>query len=134
MVKYFFSFLFCLSFHLKALPLDDILKANDATSLKSYIKQYKHQKFLEILCEKQKENRKPAIACYELSLNVDSWCFSLKMEDLNLEILNQALKSKFLSFPCRKYLEEKLEILIYRKKDFLLPELKNYWTSQKLFL
>lgn len=125
-------FLF-ISSDLKALSLDKIFQANDATSLKSHVKKHDQQNFLKILCEKQKKNKKPPVACYELSLSADSWCLSLKLEDLNLEILNQTLQSKFLSTSCYEHLKKKQKILIYRKKDFLLPELKNYWTAQKPF-
>ena len=132
--KILLIFLFFIIFDLKALSLDKIFQANDAASLKSYVKQYEYQTFLKTLCKKQKEHNKPPVACYELSLPVDSSCFSLKLKDLNLKNLNQTLQSNFLSPPCQKHLKQKQKILLYRKKDFLLPELKNYWTVQKPFL
>ena len=129
----FLPVLLFVSLSLKALPLDRIFKANDAESLKLYIKQNDHQIFLKILCEKQKENKKPPTACYEMSLPADSWCLSLTVGNLNLELLDEALQSSLLSSACREHLKEKQKTLLYRKKDFLLPELKNYWTAQKLF-
>ena len=123
-----------IGFGLQALSLDQILRANDAKSLRSYVKKWERENFLRILCQKQKENKKPPVACYELGLNVDTWCLSLTWENLNLTILTQALRSKFLSSSCRKYLKKKQRILLYRKKDLLLPELKNYWTKQEIFL
>ena len=131
--KIFFPFLLIISLSLKALPLDRIFKANDAESLRSYIKQRDHQIFLKILCEKQKENRKPPTACYELALPADSWCLSLKVGNLNLKLLDEVLQSSLLSSICREHLKEKQKILLYRKQDFFLPELKNYWTDQNLF-
>jgi len=133
MPKFFLFFIFFINCFSGAVSLDYILKFDDAVSLNQYIKQQSHYIFLKILCERQKENKKPPTACYELSLPADSWCLSLKIRDLNLEILNQALQSSFLTSVCREHLKEKQKILLYRKKDFLLPELKNYWTAQKHF-
>ena len=133
MPKVLLSFLFFINFSVEALSLDKIFKINDAASLNVYVKQQDHHTFLKILCKKQKENKKPPTACYELSITADPWCLSLKIENLNLKILKQALQSSFLSSVCREYLREKQKILLYQKKDFLLPELKNYWTVQKPF-
>ena len=131
--KFLFIFLAFVSFNLKALPLEKILKANDAASLRSSVKEHNHKDFLKILCEKQKENKKPPTACYELFLSSDPWCFRLKVKELSLENLKKALQSSFLSSSCREYLKKKQKILFYRQKDFLLPELKNHWTAQKPF-
>lgn len=131
--KTFLIFLCFISFNLNSLSLDQIFQFNDAVSLKYYIKQHKHQTFLKTLCKKQTEYKKAPVACYELSLPVDSLCLGLKLKNLNLESLNQVLQSKFLSSSCQKHLKKKQKILLYRKKDFLLPELKNYWTAQKPF-
>ena len=120
----------CLS---KALPLDFILKADDAMSLKARAQSARERDFLESLCARQKSYKTPPSACYKLALPADSWCLALKIEDLKLETLEEALKSPFLSLNCRLWLEEKRKILFYRKKDFLLPELKNYWTGEKAF-
>ena len=133
MLNFFLTFLFFTNCYLQALTLDSLLKANDAASLKSYIKGQNRITFLKILCKKQKEFRKPPIACYELSLSADFWCLSLKIEDLNLKVLEEALQSSFLPSICHKYLKEKQKILFYRKKDVLLPKLKNYWTDQRPF-
>ncbi len=127
-----FSALF-ISFSLEALPLDRILKANDAKSLRRYVKERDRQAFLKILCKQQKSRRKPPTACYELPLPADPYCLNLKAKDLSLEILGQALQSSFLSPLCRERLKDKQKLLLYRRKDFLLPELKNYWTAQKPF-
>lgn len=131
MLKTFLFLFFFVSFSSWAVSLDSVFKFNDATSLNRYIKRQNHRAFLEILCKKQKENKKPPTACYELSQPADSWCLSLKTGDLSLEILSQALQSSFLSSVCREYLRGKQKLLLYRDKDFLLPELKNYWTAQK---
>ncbi len=128
-----FVILLFASSNLEALVLDKIFQFNDATSLKSYVKNQERHSFLKILCKKQKENKIPPIACYKLSLPADLWCLSLKLKNLSLEIINLALKSKVLSSPCRNHLMNQRKILLYRQKDFLLPELKNYWTSQKSF-
>lgn len=128
-------FLFVVSFHppLNALSLDKIFRFNDTASLKSYIQKQNKQNFLKILCEKQKSMRKIPTACYELSLPADFWCLNLKIKELDMAGLNKALKNSFLSSICREYLQKKQQILVYRKKDFLLPELKNYWTERKPF-
>lgn len=131
--KSFLIYFLFMVFDLRALSLDKIFRLNDAKSLRAYVKKQNHQTFLNFLCKKQKENKKPPLACYELSLTEDSSCLNLKLKNLNLEILNKSLKSKFLTPSCRKHLRKKKKILIYRKKDFLLPELKNYWTAQKSF-
>ena len=116
------------------MPLDSILKANDATSLKQLIQSHEKNLFLKKLCEKQKETGKIPKACYELSLIADPWCLNLKLEELRmLKSIKKALKSKFLSKNCKEYLEKRKKILNYRKLDFLQPELKNYFTVEKPF-
>ena len=120
------------NFSLKALPLDSLLRINNATSLKQLTQQYNQKKFLEKLCEKQKETNKIPTACYKLSLKSDPWC--LNLEDLkSLKSLETALKSKFLSKKCKEHLNTQKKILIYKQKDFLLPELKNYFALEKPF-
>ena len=126
-------YVFFISFKLWALPLEQIFQESDARSLKFSVEKYRNRNFLEILCEKQKEKRKPPTACYELSLNVDAWCLRLKLRDLKLPELQRALESKFLSVSCRKHLEKQKKILIYRQKDFLIPEIKKHWTESKTF-
>lgn len=126
-------FFYCLGFELEALSLDTILRADNAASLKRHVKKQNQRDFLKILCEKQKSQKKVPMACYELSLSADPWCLKLRLNDLEFESVEKALKSPFLSSICRKHLNNKKKILIYREKDFLLPELKNYWTVQKAF-
>ena len=128
-MKLFFLLFFFVSFDSQALLLDKILRFNDAASLKSYIKENNQKNFLKILCEKQKENQRIPLACYELSLDADFWCLQLDVEKLNLKILNSSLSSKSLSLVCREHLQEKQKLLLYREKDFFLPELRNYWTD-----
>ena len=131
---YYFLFFAIFNFSTQALPLDSILKANDATSLKPLIQQHNQKLFLKKLCEKQKETGKIPKACYKLSLNADLWCLNLKLEEPKmLKSVEKALKSKFLSKKCKEYLKKKKKILNYRQKDFLLPELKNYFTVEKSF-
>ena len=110
----------------QALPLNDILRAKDTKSLEAIVKKQERKAYLELVCKKQKEGKNPPSACYELSLPADPWCLDLKIDQLNLEILKEALSSKALSAPCRKHLEKKQKILLYRQKDSLLPELKNH--------
>lgn len=129
----FVFFLFLVPSDLRALSLEMILKADDATSLKSLLKKDAEKAFLTSLCEKQKQNNKIPLACFELSLNADPFCLSLRIKHLDLEDLNKALQSEFLSLPCRQHLKKKQKVLIYRQKDFLLPELKKHWTVQKVF-
>ena len=119
-------------FDLKALSLDKIFRFDDAKSLRSYLKRQNYQTFLKILCKKQKE-KKPPLACYEFFLAEDSLCLDLKLKNLNLEILNESLKSKFLTPPCRKHLKKKKKILIYRKKRFFSPRIKKLLDSSKAF-
>ena len=123
MAKYI-VFLFFYSHFVKAWSLDKILKINDARSLKTYIQEENRQNFLKILCQKQKANQKPPVACYKIGLNPDTHCLSLKIADLNFKILKEALGSSTLSAPCRNHLSEKQKILLYRKKDFLNPGVK----------
>ena len=131
---YYFLFFIAFNFSSSALSLDSILNANDAVSLKQSVKQYERKSFLEKLCKKQKELGKIPKACYELGLSADLWCFSLKLEELRmLKNVEKALESKFLSKKCREHLEKKKKILIYKQDDFLLPELKNYFTVEKPF-
>lgn len=124
---------FFVSFFAEALSLDKIFKFNDAAGLKSYIREQNHKDFLKKLCFQQKKNKTPPSACYELGQPADSHCLGLKTEDLSVGVLNEALKSSFLSVDCRKHLQQKRKILIYRQKDFLLPQLKNHWTDKKPF-
>ena len=119
---------------MRALPLGPVLRANDAKSLKQMVRQHNQKLFLEKLCEKQKKTEKIPTACYELSLNADLFCLNLKLEDLRVaKNVKKALESKFLSKKCREHLKKKERVLNYRKKDFLLPELKNYFTVEKPF-
>ena len=127
----FFLFFY---FSLSALSLESILQADNATSLKLLIIKQNQKDFLKKLCKKQKETKKIPTACYQLSLNADFWCLNSKLEDLRLlKSLEKALKSKFLSKKCKKHLKQQKKILMYRQKDFLQPELKNYFTVEKPF-
>ena len=131
---YYFFFLTLFNFSLKALPLESILKANDAGGLKQLIQKHEKTKFLEKLCERQKETKEIPTACYKLSVNADFWCLNLKLEDPRLlKKLERALKVNSLSKKCREHLKTRKKILIYRQKDFFLPELKNYFTVEKPF-
>ena len=103
--------------------LDEILRAGSATALQQALQESNRSEFLKLLCEKQKQAKKPPTACFELKQNADRHCLRLKTEDLDIEILTQALSSSFLSPPCRKHLEEKKKVLIYRRKDRLIPGL-----------
>ena len=116
----------------QALSLDEIFRAKDAKSLRASIKKQERKAYLGLVCKKQKEGQLPPFACYELSLPADPWCLDLKIKQLNLEILKEALSSKALSALCRKHLEKKQKILLYRQKDSLLPELKNKGVRKKL--
>ena len=131
---YYLTFFITFNISSSALPLDSILKANDAISLKHLSQQYNQAVFLEKLCKKQKEMKKIPKACYELVLKADFWCLKLKLEDPRiLKNIEKALKSKFLSKKCRDHLEQQKKILNYKQEDFLLPELKNYFTAEKPF-
>ena len=61
----------------------------------------------------------------------EAFCLSARTKGLNFKQLEELLKLKHLSLACRKHLLGLKKILFYRKKDFLLPELKKYWTGQK---
>ena len=131
---YYILFFVAFNFSAEALSLDRILTVNDAISLKQLVQQHNQKQFLEKLCKNQKSEGKIPKACYKLSLNADPWCLNLQLESPRvLEIVKKALKSPFLSKKCREYLKKKEKILIYRQADFLLPELKNYFTVEKPF-
>lgn len=108
-----------------ALSVEEILKINNATSLKAQIQQRKNQDFLKRLCWKQKENNKTPTACYQLQKPADNWCLNLQTGDLNMEILKVTLESSFLSSSCRKHLKQKEKVLLYRRKDLLLKEINS---------
>lgn len=126
-------FLIFLSFSLQALSLEQIFRADNAVRLNQLKVKEERELFLALLCEKQKKARKIPQACYEISKPADSWCLDLKAKDLNIKSIDSALRSSFLSSLCHKHLKEQRNLLVYRKKDFLLPELKNYWTGEKPF-
>ena len=133
-MSYFLLFFAFFHFSLSALSLESILKADNAVSLRLLIQKQKQKDFLKKLCAKQKETRKIPTACYQLSLTADFWCLNAKLEDLRLlKSLENALKSKFLSKKCKNRLQKQKKILMYRQKDFLQPELKNYFTVEKPF-
>ena len=132
----FYHLLFLIAFSASSsyLPLDSILKAHNAVSLKQLAQQSRQKQFLEKLCRKQKEMGNIPKACYQLSLKADPWCLNLRFESpKRLKSLKKALKSKFLSKKCREHLKEQEKILNYKQADFLLPELKNYFTVEKPF-
>lgn len=116
-----------------SLSLDKILLAKQKTHLKVLVDRQKNTVFLNKLCKYQKLQYKIPTACYKLALNADPQCLYLKLEQLALLDINQALKSSFLSFSCRKHLLSQKKILIYRKKDVLLSKLKKHWTDSKVF-
>ena len=124
-------FLFLMGLEVRALPLEQIFQANDANSLKQSVKKDKERAFLNLLCAKQKEKRKPPTACYALSLKPDLFCLRLTLKDLKEPEVEKALESRFLSLPCRLHLKRQRRVLIYRQKDFLIPELKKHWTESK---
>ena len=134
MVRAYIFLFFLLGFQLEALPLQDILMADNAASLRSSIKKYEQKVFLNILCERQKQNKKPPTACYELGIFKDEWCLRLSFKDVQFLDFNFTFKTMPLSSACRKHLKHKQRLLSYRLKDFLLPELKKYWTDQEIFL
>ena len=108
----------------QALSLEGILRAPNATALKQSLEKAEKTEFLKLLCEGQKREKKPPTACFELKQPADTFCLSLKTTDLDSEILMQALSSPFLSPLCRKRLKEKQKLLLYRKKDRLIPGLR----------
>ena len=132
---------FFLPLNLYALSLDEILRA-DKASIKLYVKEQKRMLFLDSVCKRQRERGiEPPTACFEsYFIGTDKggenlgeeFCLSASPSRLNLEILQNLKKKKGLSQACRRHLLGLEKILLYRKKDFLLPELKKYWTEQKL--
>ncbi len=119
-----------------SLPLGDILQAQSFEQIQTSLKKEKTSVLLHILCEKEKKEKAIPISCYKLSKNlsdVDSWCLSLRISHLKSDRLKKTLKTKVLSSACRNHLEKQLKIFIYRKKDFLLLELKNHWTDESFF-
>jgi len=121
---------FSSSSYLKKPSLDSILRVKDSEDLQSLIYRFENTEFLRKLCDKQKQEKKIPVACYQLGQKSDFWCLHLKLEDpRQLKEINQALKSPYLSKQCWKSLKIKTDILKYRKKDLFLPELKKYFTE-----
>ena len=118
-----------------SLSLNSILRAESPFELEQILKRENQQSFLEKMCQKEKARQKIPVSCYQMGLSPDALCLSLELSDLNsLAEIEKAKGSKSLSVKCSEYLKKKEEILRYRKKDFLLPELKNYFTDKKTFL
>jgi len=115
-----------------ALSLQTIFNSSKLSDLQAAIKQDQNLSRLQHLCQKEKRQKKIPLSCYALplsSLNKDSFCLSLRVSHLRLSDIEQALKSPWLPKKCKKHLLQKQKILFYRKKDFLLVELQNYWTD-----
>ncbi|MBC6415005.1 MAG: hypothetical protein GDA46_01240 [Bdellovibrionales bacterium] len=126
--------LFLFSSTALSLPLDLIFQAQTVKELKNHIEKEKNKIFLIKMCEKQKENKKIPVACYQLKENADPWCLNLNLEDLRqLKAIEKSLEMPFLSKKCKDHLQKRKKILQYRKKDYFLPELKKYFTVQKPF-
>lgn len=95
-----------------------IMHAPDLKTLKQIIKQEEKNNFLKQLCKKQKQFSRIPWGCYELyplDNTYDPFCLKLKLKDLEIDSLKQAISLKTLSGACRKHLNFKLKILIYRK-------------------
>ena len=130
MVYLLFLFLFPHSVY--GLPVDSILRAKSSSELQKLVDQENQSSFLKKMCQKARLHQKIPVSCYDIGLNDDALCLSLDLFDVrNLPEIVKARQSKSLSFKCREHLKKKEEILRYRQKDFLLPELKNYWTEKK---
>ncbi len=130
--------LFCLSTDRgTGLSLETILQASTVEQIQRSLKKEETSTLLRLLCEKEKKEHLVPLSCYKLSKNpseVDFWCLSLKFSHLKSKNLEKTLKINGLSPACRNHLKKTLRILIYRKKDFLLPELKNHWTDESHLL
>ena len=118
------------STHPSQISLDSLLKAKSSEELELFIKTNKNKKILEKLCKKQKEEKKIPVACYKLGQDADFWCLKVVLESSKqLQQIEQALQSPFLSNQCKNYLKSRKNLIKYREKDFFLPELKNYFTE-----
>ncbi|MGI9549387.1 MAG: hypothetical protein ACR2M7_05405 [Bdellovibrionales bacterium] len=120
-----------------ALSFKKILHSKTQKELESSLKKEETNLLLKTLCQKEKKLHKIPLSCYQMlptSKQVDFWCLSLKVSKLDLSSIKQALNKSFLSLKCQDHLKEKQKLLIYRKKDFLLPELKKHWTDQSSLL
>ena len=98
--------------------LHKILHAPDIKTLEKIIKQQEKNDFLKQLCEEQKRFSSIPWSCYELhpfDKTHDSSCLRLKLKNLKIDSIKQALSLKTLSPACRKHLSLKLRILHYRK-------------------
>ena len=95
-----------------------ILHAPNIKTLKEIIEQQEKNDFLKQLCEKQKQFSGIPWSCYELhpfEKTYDPSCLKLKLKDLKIDFIKQAVSLKTLSPACRKHLNLKLKILQYRK-------------------
>ena len=109
-----------------------ILHAPDIETLKKIIKQEERSEFLKQLCEKQKQFSRIPWSCYELyplDNTYDPFCLKLKLKDLEIDSIKQAISSKTLSTACRKHLSFQLKILNYRKSK--REEIERYKTNHK---
>ena len=114
------------------LPVSSILRAKSSLELQQMLDQENRLSFLKKMCQKESLHKKIPVSCYDIGDNNDALCLSLELSDVrNLPEIVKARQSKSLSVKCREHLKKKEEILRYRQKDFLLPELKNYWTDEK---
>ena len=112
------------------ISIDSILKAKNLDEIKLLLQEDKTKKLLKKFCKIEKTDQKIPISCYKLNEKADFWCLNLKLEDSRqLKDVDKALKSPFVSEKCKNYLKTKKELLKYRKKDFFLQELKNYFTD-----
>ena len=133
---------FILLFYLSAdestgLTLEAVLHTPTIEYLHKSLKKEKRDGLLHILCEKEKREMLLPLSCYKLSKKspeTDFWCLSLKISRLNSKDLKKILETEALSAVCRNHLEKNLQIFVYRKKDFLLPELRNHWTDESSLL
>ena len=95
-----------------------ILHAPDIKTLQKIIKQGERGDFLKQLCEKQKQLSRIPWSCYELhpfDSSHDPFCLKLKLKDLKIDSIKQAVALKTLSAACQKHLNFKLKVLNYRK-------------------
>ena len=131
---FYLLFLFLFQNSAVGLPVSMILRAKSSLELQKLVHQENRESFLKKMCQKESLHQKIPVSCYEIGSYNDALCLSLELSDVrNLSEIVKASQSKSLSIKCREHLKKKEEILRYRQKDFLLPELKNYWTDEKAF-
>lgn len=125
------------------LNIESILRSQNYKELKLKIRKHAFLKLQSQLCAEQKNKSKIPTACYQSLgksfkknsdsqnqnefVKIDSWCLNLHIEDLTLDDLTKFKDADLLSPTCNKHLEQKKRIFKYRKKDFLLKKMRNYW-------